>query len=178
MKGNESTEHTAALVCSWVMFLLELGKLSWKTWSSGMQWRAVSRWALPGSTTWCLTSSPPQNPTLWELGMGWGEGCKQEEDEENLMWFRGADKRPASISTERSTYKARGIHLPQILLQCRTAVSRGFCEEGCDPRILCSAKLSLMCENMKKTLLEMQWFRKSAAFLCCLETALRCILAD
>lgn len=95
-----------------------------------------------------------------------------------MMKFTGVKKHPASNSTEECVYKGSNIHSLQISQQHETAVSRGLNEEGCDLRILCSAKLSLMCEAIKKTLSKMQWFRKYASFLCFLETAVRCISAD
>ena len=51
---------------------------------------------------------------------------------------------------EQGTYKGRNLCSPQIPLQHRTTISRGLNEEGCDLRILCSAKLSFMCESIKR----------------------------
>lgn len=110
--------------------------------------------------------------------MGWGRGeLRAGRGWENLMWFRWADNKSASISTEQSAYKA-GNSL-RFHFKNRSVISRDFREEGCDPRFLCSAKLLLMCEAIKKeTLSEMQRFRKSASFLCCRETVLKCFLVD
>lgn len=88
-------------------------------------------------SAWCLTSS--------EVSLGTFEDKRRE-------WFKGIKKKiPVSSPTEEQcTYGRINSRSPWISLQHRTTISRGLDEEGGDPRILPSAKLSFMCEAVKR----------------------------